>query len=61
VNRTSLAAGALGALALRGVAARGLMEGTLADQLRALAVPIANGVQSFPRSQVGKVVESHNG
>jgi len=37
------------------------MEETLADQLRALAVPIANGVQSFPRSQVGKVVESHNG
>ena len=30
----------------------------LADQLRALAVPIANGVQSFTRSQVGKVVES---
>jgi hypothetical protein len=30
----------------------------LADQLRALAVPIADGVQSFTRSQVGKVVES---
>jgi hypothetical protein len=31
---------------------------TLATQLRALAVPIANGVLSFTRSQVGKVVES---
>jgi hypothetical protein len=30
----------------------------LAAQLRALAVPIANGVLSFTRSQVGKVVES---
>jgi hypothetical protein len=36
---------------------RGLTP-VLADQLRALAVPIANGVQSFTRSQVGKVVES---
>jgi hypothetical protein len=30
----------------------------VATQLRAFAVPIANGVQSFTRSQVGKVVES---
>jgi hypothetical protein len=30
----------------------------LADQLRALAVPIASGVQSFTRSQVAKVVQS---
>jgi hypothetical protein len=39
------------------LAERGLTP-VLADQLRALAVPIANGVQSFTRSQVGKVVES---
>jgi hypothetical protein len=31
---------------------------TLADQLQAFAVPIANGVQSFTRDQVGKVVAS---
>src|ERR671912_1132141 len=31
---------------------------TLETQLRALAVPIANGVQSFTRSQVARVVES---
>ena len=30
----------------------------VATQLQAFAVPIANGVQSFTRSQVGKVVES---
>jgi hypothetical protein len=30
----------------------------VASQLRAFAVPVANGVQSFTRSQVGKVVES---
>jgi hypothetical protein len=30
----------------------------LADRLQAFAVPIANGVQSFTRSQVGKVVAS---
>jgi hypothetical protein len=30
----------------------------VATQLEAFAVPIANGVQSFTRSQVGKVVES---
>jgi hypothetical protein len=36
---------------------RGLTP-TLATQLRALAVPIANGVQSFTRSQVAKVVAS---
>jgi hypothetical protein len=30
----------------------------LATQLRALAVPIANGVQSFTRTQVAKVVQS---
>jgi hypothetical protein len=36
---------------------RGLTP-ALADQLRALAVPIASGVQSFTRSQVAKVVQS---
>jgi hypothetical protein len=40
------------ALASRGLPPR------LADQLDALAVPIANGVQSFTRDQVGKVVAS---
>jgi hypothetical protein len=39
------------------LAERGLTP-TLADQLRALTVPIANGVQSFTRAQVGRVVES---
>jgi hypothetical protein len=39
------------------LAARGLNP-TLEAQLRALAVPIANGVQSFTRSQVARVVES---
>jgi hypothetical protein len=43
--------------AVDALAERGLTP-VLADQLRALAVPIANGVQSFTRSQVGKVVES---
>jgi hypothetical protein len=43
--------------AVDALAERGLTP-TLADQLRALAVPIASGVQSFTRSQVGKVVES---
>jgi uncharacterized membrane protein len=43
--------------AVDALAERGLTP-TLADQLRALAVPIANGVQSFTRSQVGRVVES---
>jgi hypothetical protein len=36
---------------------RGLTP-ALANQLQAFAVPIANGVQSFTRSQVGKVVAS---
>ena len=39
------------------LAERGLTP-TLADQLRALSVPIANGVQGFTRAQVGRVVES---
>jgi hypothetical protein len=43
--------------AVDALAARGLRP-ALADQLRAFAVPIANGVQSFTRDQVGEVVES---
>jgi hypothetical protein len=43
---------ALDALAERGLPPR------LADQLEAFAVPIANGVRSFTRDQVGKVVAS---
>jgi hypothetical protein len=43
--------------AVDALAERGLTP-ALADQLRALSVPIANGVQSFTRSQVGRVVES---
>jgi hypothetical protein len=43
--------------AVDALAGRGLSP-ALAAQLRALAVPIASGVQSFTRSQVGKVVES---
>jgi len=43
---------ALNALGERGLPPR------LADQLEAFAVPIANGVRSFTRDQVGKVVAS---
>jgi hypothetical protein len=43
--------------AVDALAERGLTP-ALADQLRALAVPIANGVQSFTREQVAKVVQS---
>jgi hypothetical protein len=43
--------------AVDALAERGLTP-VLADQLRALSVPIANGVESFTRSQVGRVVES---
>jgi hypothetical protein len=43
--------------AIAGLTERGLRP-ALADQLQALAVPIANGVQSFTRDQVGKVVAS---
>jgi hypothetical protein len=43
---------ALDALTSQGLAPR------LGDQLRALAVPIDNGVESFTRTQVGKVVQS---
>ena len=43
--------------AIDALAERGLTP-TLAAQLQALAVPIADGVQSFTRSQVAKVVQS---
>ena len=43
--------------AVDALAGRGLRP-EVASQLQAFAVPIANGVQSFTRSQVGKVVES---
>jgi hypothetical protein len=43
--------------AVEALAGRGLPP-ELATQLEALAVPIANGVQSFTRSQVGQVVAS---
>jgi hypothetical protein len=37
---------------------RGNLPPRVADQLQALAVPIANGLQSFTRSQVAKIVQS---
>jgi transposase InsO family protein len=37
---------------------RGTLPPRVADQLQAFAVPIANGVESFTRDQVGKVVAS---
>jgi hypothetical protein len=43
--------------AVQALASRGLQP-QLADQLGAFAGPIANGVQSFTRDQVGKVVAS---
>jgi hypothetical protein len=43
--------------AVDALAGRGLSP-EVASQLRGFAVPIANGVQSFTRSQVGKVVAS---
>jgi hypothetical protein len=43
--------------AVQALAAQGLRP-ELADRLQAFAVPIANGVQSFTRGQVAKVVES---
>jgi len=44
--------------AAEALAQRGNLPPRLADQLQAFAVPIANGVQSFTRDQVGKVVAS---
>jgi hypothetical protein len=37
---------------------RGNLPPQVAGQLRALSTPIANGVQSFTRTQVGKIVQS---
>jgi hypothetical protein len=37
---------------------RGSLPPRLADQLQALAAPIANGIQSFTRTQVAKIVQS---
>jgi hypothetical protein len=44
--------------AVQALTARGGLRPQVAAQLQALAVPIANGVQSFTRTQVGKVVQS---
>jgi hypothetical protein len=37
---------------------RGSLPPRVADQLGALAIPIANGIQSFTRTQVAKIVQS---
>jgi len=44
--------------AVDALAERGNLPPAVAGQLEALAVPIANGVRSFTREQVGKVVAS---
>jgi hypothetical protein len=44
--------------AIAALTERGGLRPQVAAQLQALAVPIANGVQSFTRTQVGKVVQS---
>jgi hypothetical protein len=44
--------------AIAALTERGQLRPQVATQLQALAVPIANGVQSFTRDQVGKVVAS---
>jgi hypothetical protein len=44
--------------AVQALTERGGLSPTVATQLQALATPIANGVQSFTRTQVGKVVAS---
>jgi hypothetical protein len=43
--------------ALEALTERGLRP-QVADQLRALSTPIANGLQSFTRTQVGRIVQS---
>jgi hypothetical protein len=48
----------LTAQAVQALAERGTLPPRITDQLQALAVPIANGVESFTRSQVAKVVQS---
>jgi hypothetical protein len=52
IDMQGLTVQAVDALADRGLSPQ------LANQLRALSTPIANGVQSFTRTQVGKVVQS---
>jgi hypothetical protein len=49
---------ALTTQALEALTERGNLPPRLAGQLQALSGPIANGVQSFTRTQVGKVVQS---
>jgi hypothetical protein len=44
--------------AVEALAERGNLPPRLADQLQALSTPIANGVQSFTRDQVGNMVQS---
>ncbi|HKQ01355.1 MAG TPA: hypothetical protein VJ735_13590 [Actinomycetes bacterium] len=44
--------------AIDAVAQGGNLPPRVTDQLQALSTPIANGIQSFTRTQVGKVVES---
>ena len=44
--------------AIDAVARGGSLPPRVADQLQALSTPIASGIQSFTRTQVGKVVES---
>jgi hypothetical protein len=44
--------------AVGALAQRGNLPPRVADQLQALSTPIANGIQSFTRSQVGKIVQS---
>ena len=44
--------------AIDAVAQRGSLPPRVADQLQALSTPIANGIQSFTRTQVAKVVQS---
>jgi hypothetical protein len=46
------------AQALDALAERGSLPPQVAGQLQALATPIANGVQSFTRDQVGRIVQS---
>jgi hypothetical protein len=44
--------------AVDALAQRGNLPPRVADQLQALSTPIANGIQSFTRTQVGKIVQS---
>jgi hypothetical protein len=44
--------------AVDALASRGGLSPQVADQLQALAGPIANGVESFTRSQIAKIVQS---